>query len=102
MLDEIRQTLKKKFAITETVNPSVITGVQVERNREKKWLKLHQEAYATQVLAAHGMTDCNGAPTPLDPGTAREFMLLDEEKRDEPDVRVVKAYQTLVGELVWC
>ena len=97
-LDEIRTALKKKFKITETLNPAVITGVQVERDRKRHWCKLHQGAYTEQVLANHNMTNCKGTDTPLDPGTARAMMLL---PTGEVDVEVRRKYQTLVGELRW-
>ena len=46
-LDKLRVLLKKHFKIAEKRNPTVITGVQVERNRETLWLKIHQ---ARQLL----------------------------------------------------
>ncbi len=97
-LEKIRKTLSGKFDITEKINPDVITGVQIERDRQKHWLKIHQTAYTTEMLVKYGMAECKGADTPIDPGTARELMLL---PTDEKDVNVVKAYQTFVGELIW-
>ena len=98
-LEAVRTALKKKFKITETINPDVIVGVQVERNRLKQWLKLHQTAYGEGILAENNMTDCKGADNPMDPGTAKAMMLLPTD--DVPDHKVLKAYQTLVGQFIW-
>ena len=78
-LEKIEATLKTKFKITKKVNPTEITGVQVERNRARKWLKLYQGGFAERVLAKNNMTDCKVADTPMDPGTAKALMLLPTE-----------------------
>jgi hypothetical protein len=46
----VEKSLKSKFEITTKTNPNVITGVQVERNREKKWVTLHLTEYTTEML----------------------------------------------------
>ena len=97
-LARIRDTLTKKFKITEKRNPSVITGVQIVRDRKKGWLKLHQGAYVTNLLADYNMTDCNSTDTPMDPGTAKVLMLL---PTTHVDPVVLKLYQALVGCLIW-
>jgi hypothetical protein len=97
-IDAVRTCLSSKFKITEKVNPAVIVGVQVERNRSRRWLKLHQQARTETLLAKHNMTDCKGADTPMDPGTAKALMLL---PTDVPDPAACKKYQSLVGEFIW-
>jgi hypothetical protein len=97
-LSDIRSALSKKFEITEKRNPDIITGVQVERVREKMWLKLHQSAYAVGLLKKYNMEDCKEVDSPMDPGTARTLMLLPTE---ESDPQTVKEYQILIGELIW-
>jgi hypothetical protein len=97
-LDKIRTLLKKKFKITEKRNPAVITGVQVERNRDQRWLKIHQSAYVLDILNKNDMADCNGSNTPMDPGMARAMMML---PTDMVDLKAVKQYQVLVGAFIW-
>jgi hypothetical protein len=96
--ERIDATLKKDFEVVKIKNPEIITGVQIERNRPKKWLKLHQNAYIMKLLDKYEMTDCREVDTPMDPGTARALMLLPTAE-STPGIR--KAYQTLVGELIW-
>jgi hypothetical protein len=98
-IDALEATLLKKFKITVERNPSVVTGVQVERNREKKWLKLHQEAYIKELLTDYGMSDCNPSSTPFEPGEAKSMMLL--PLPETVDKEVVHKYQSLVGRLIW-
>ena len=45
-------TLKSKFELTTIFNPNIITGVQIERNRELRWTKLHQEAVRADERAS--------------------------------------------------
>lgn len=98
-LDEVEATLAKKFKITKSVNPSVVTGVQIIRDRPRGWLKLHQGAYVTGLLESYGMMDCHPVDTPMDPGTAKALMMLPTE--ETPNAATLKAYQTFVGEIIW-
>ena len=93
-LNQIDITLNTTFKITKIVNPEVVTGVQVERNKEARWLKLHQQAHIEQILDKNNMTDCRGTDTPMDPGTAKALMLLPIDA--EPDPKVVREYQSFV------
>jgi len=97
-LSFLSTTLKSKFELTEKLNPSVITGVQIERCRKTKWLKLHQGDYVNNMLVENNMQDCIPVDTPMDPGTARALMLLPTDVVDE---LVLKKYQSLVGSLLW-
>jgi hypothetical protein len=95
---KVEETMQKEFEITKERNPSVITGVQVERNREVKWLKLHQEAYIISILTDHDMLDCKSTDTPMDPGTMRAMMLL---PMDQVDPVAQTKYSQLIGCLIW-
>jgi len=97
-LSLLSSTLKSKFEITETLNPTLVTGVQIERDRKTKWMKLHQANYSTDLLKNFDMLDCNAVDTPMDPGTARALMLLPTEP---PDPAALHKYLRLVGSLLW-
>ena len=95
----VQKALEKEFKITKKVNPDVVLGVQIQRNRETKWLKIHQADYIKTLLTDYNMLDCKPASTPMDPGTARALMLL---PCDGPvDEEVVLKYQGLVGKYLW-
>ena len=97
-LAKLEAELKSDFKITVKRNPTVIMSIQLERNRDKKWLKLHQTAYVTALLDKHQMLNCTATDTPMDPGTAKALMML---PTDKPDPAVVPLYQALVGALMW-
>ena len=97
--DAIEAKLRKEFNITRTNDPKVVTGIQIERVREKKWLKLYQAGFILKMLKKWQMESCKPADTPMDPGTARAFMLL--EPATDPDPELLKLYQGLVGDLLW-
>ena len=75
-IEKLKTTLRKDFEITEKSDPALVMGVQVERNREKKWLKLHQAAYVDTILEAFGQSDCTPADTPMDASIVTDFMKL--------------------------
>jgi hypothetical protein len=79
----------------------MVTGVQIERNRSAKWLKLHQSAYIETILEEFGQTQCNAADTPMDPGTVEALMQLPVATEVESNSIVIKSYRKLVGMLIW-
>jgi len=92
--------LKKDFAIKVTEEPNVIMGVQIQRNRKHKWLKIHQEDYVNKILKKWKMDECHPTKQPLDPGVLKYD--LDEEIQPEYDEDESRAkYQEMVGELIW-
>ena len=97
-LEALEKSLSLKFEITKRVNPDVIVGVQVERDRGSRWLKLHQGAFVAQLLEDQGMSDCFACTTPITPGLVKTLM---ELPADQADPGVVKQYQVLVGCLIW-
>ena len=97
-LDHMVQTLSSKFEIVAKLNPKIITGVQILRERKMKFLKLHQGQYIREILETYGMTDCEPIDTPMDPATARALMLLPV---DQADPASISKFQSLVGCLIW-
>ena len=101
-ITKVHKVVEDKFKVRVKRNPDVILSVQVERDREKGWLKLHQEGYILDMLHKLKMENCKTASTPRDSGTATAIMLLpygEEHVIDYPEVR--KEYQQLVGMLIW-
>jgi hypothetical protein len=61
-LKKISDTLGARFKLTEKLNPTCITGVQIERVRGKNgWTKLHQTEYITNFLKEQGMEKAHPA-----------------------------------------
>ena len=94
----ITDTLEKTFTITVKKDPTIFCGVQIVRNREHRWMKLHQQAYTEELLDKYEMTDARPVDTPMDPGTAKVLMLL---PTDGATKESIKKYQEIVGGLMW-
>ena len=56
---KVENQLRKKFNITVKHNPQIIMGVQVERVRSKRWLKLHQQGFVQSMVDKYGMAQIN-------------------------------------------
>jgi hypothetical protein len=91
------ETLKKKFNITLIEEPKVFYGIQIERNRKKRWLKLHQTDYLVNLLKTEKMFDCNPCDTPLDVGIKDAKRLQMEEKYQIS----TKKFQEQLGAIMW-
>jgi hypothetical protein len=95
-------TLEKDFELVVKKDPTVITGVQIERDRKHKWLKLHQAAYIDGILAEFNMTDCTPLDhTPLGGGLQANFMALPVATAETADPVVQALYRKLIGLFIW-
>ena len=97
-LKKVRACLEKKFKITVKENPTHVTGVQIQRNREKKWAKLHQCDYVTKLLEKEHMLNSTPVDTPMDPGTAKVLMQLPQDAATPESTR---EYLSILGALMW-
>ena len=75
------------------VHYSYCVGIQVERDKDNKRMKLHQAQYLTNLLEKFGMQDCKPVATPVDQSTK----LLPNEG---PPVNK-EQYQALIGGLTY-
>jgi hypothetical protein len=91
------QTLKKKFNITLIDEPKLYYGIQIERDRDKRWLKLHQTDYLVNLLKTENLFDCNSCDTPLDVNIKDASPLQMEEKYKAS----TKKFQEQLGAIMW-
>ena len=89
--------LKKVFELVVVNDPKVYVGIQIERDRSKGTMLLHQEDSVLKLLTMSGLMDCNPAKTPMQTG-----LVLKEPSTvvTEPNERNFP-YQSLVGQLIW-
>jgi hypothetical protein len=92
------ETLEKEFKIKIITNPTSITGVQLVRNREKKWAKLHLTEYTEKLLEDEQMLNSHPVSVPIDAGTTKAVMLLPQ---DDHSPESIKLFQGLLGKLMW-
>jgi hypothetical protein len=87
-----------KLEVKMTLNPKIFCGVQIERDRENRWLKLHQQAYTENLVQEYRKDNARPVDTPMDPGTAKHLMQLPTEDSTPTSI---KAFQEIVGKLMW-
>ena len=66
-LDMVEQLIAKEFTYTKIMNPASYLSLQIERDRPRRWLKIHQGKYILEKLAKFRMDKANPAKIPLDP-----------------------------------
>ena len=94
--EKLIDTMEAKFKITKTINPTCITGVQVERVRGKNgWTKLHQTEYTLNFLKEQKMEGARSVDTPMDPGTAKLLMELPQDKFTKDSIKIFQ--DTMAG-----
>ncbi|CAI7875360.1 unnamed protein product [Closterium sp. NIES-54] len=73
-------------------------GLQIERDVERRWLKVHQSHYISGVIERYGVTGGCTVMTPFPAGfklkkAAKEDDVLEDEQRNE--------YQSLIGSVIY-
>ena len=97
--DELVRQLQKRYEITVMGDPTLLLGIHIERDREKRTLTMSQNRYIRKILEKAKMDDCNPVSTPMDPNVA----LCKTEKQDDDDneERTDKDYAARIGELLY-
>jgi Reverse transcriptase (RNA-dependent DNA polymerase) len=66
ILNEIKEGLSREFEMKDMGQARMCLGFRIFRNRSERKLTLSQEKYALSVLSRFGMSDANGARTPME------------------------------------
>ena len=93
MLHREKGALQQRFEMKDLGEVHYCLGIQVERDKDNKRMKLHQAQYLTNLLEKFGMQDCKSVTTPVDQSTK----LLPNE--GEPVNK--EQYQSLIGGLTY-
>ena len=94
-----REALMSRFRLVTTPNPTVVLGIQVERVRKLRWMKLHQRDFIIKLLSKWRMGECRARSTPL-----RVPLEKDPEPRAKDTAKDLKFrgyYREIVGSLLW-
>lgn len=71
-------------------------GMEIQRCRTTRTVRITQTAYLKKVLSRFGMAKCAPAPTPMVVGTQLQEELVDQAPSD-----VVQLYQSMVGSVMY-
>ena len=66
-LDDVKQALSARFKMKDLGPARYCLGLQIDRNRARRTLRISQSQYLRDVLARFGMQDCRPVHAPLDP-----------------------------------
>ena len=94
---KIFKMIGDSFTLKITKDPKIFIGLEIERDREKGYLKIHQQSSINKLLNEMNMADCKSCPTPMVPGyelpDPRKVILNDEDRKIP--------FQNAVGSLIW-
>ncbi|GJE99589.1 polyprotein [Phanerochaete sordida] len=93
-LEELKADIAHHFAITQTGALKNFVGIQVDRDRTRRTITIHQNRYITVILERFGMLDCNPVATPLDPNVKLIPLTEDEAPIEAP-------YAAAIGSLMY-
>lgn len=94
VLNSIIDELSKSFEIT-LGDGLMFIGLQIERDRIEKSMRIHQKAYITQIIERFGMNDAKPVFIPADP-----HAILGPVKENESEIPNVP-YRDAVGSLMF-
>ena len=111
-LEMVEKLIAKEFKYTKVMNPASYLSLQIERDRPRRWLKIHQGKYILEKLAEFQMDKTNPAKIPLDPSVRNVIIAVEGEKipPDKEKYQLViaertptikKEYQRIVGSLMF-
>ena len=96
LMSNLKRELQNMFEVTDLGDPSKIVGIEIERNREKRELKISQTQYIESILKKNGLVDSNAVGSPLDPKIKLEPIAQVSEMKDRSN-----NYASLIGSLMY-
>ena len=99
-LDAIKVKINKLWKCkSEPAN--VFVGFQIVRDRSKRTLWIHQEAYTTRLLNKLGMSNRNPRALPIAAGTVLKSTEHDLDRYQEVGEDQAVIYRTIVGSVIY-
>ncbi|PNX87561.1 copia-type polyprotein, partial [Trifolium pratense] len=92
MIHAFKESMKKKFAMTDLGKMKFFLGVEVIQSKEGIFINQHK--YAVEILKRFGMENCNEVCSPIVPGSK----LIKDENGSAADAR---EYKQMVGSLMY-
>ncbi|CAJ2655214.1 unnamed protein product [Trifolium pratense] len=92
MIQAFKESMKKRFAMTDLGKMKYFLGVEVIQSKEGIFINQHK--YAVEILKRFGMEHCNEVCSPIVPGSK----LVKNENESAADAR---EYKQMVGSLMY-
>jgi Reverse transcriptase (RNA-dependent DNA polymerase) len=95
-LKEIKMALGSRFDMTDIGEAKYFLGIEVERNRASRTIRISQRKYINDTLAKFGMTESKPTSTPMDTSLklSKDMSQITGVKHDFADECI---YQSAVG-----
>jgi transposase InsO family protein len=100
-IDHFKKLLKERFRMTDLGPAQQFLGLSIVRDRKRRILFLHQQAYIETLLAKHGLSNCNGHWTPMATGSKLRKIESNTENVEILAPEGQRKYQSIVGSLMW-
>ena len=99
-VQKAKEELQEKYGMTDGGEVNYLLGIQVERNRERGEILLHQQKYVDELLEKYPPDSNHGVSTPLDP---KVFLSHDQSPttREGRAAMAGKPYREVVGSLMY-
>jgi len=97
ILTEFLNDLKEAFEI-KIKEPRFSVGFEIERNRERRTIKLHQSSYIAKIVEKFRMDDAKTSTVPVNPSVklSKEMCPINDEEKEEMRC---KPYDEVLGSL---
>lgn len=91
-INEIKRELENSFEMVSLGPVRKFLGMEIDRNVERKEIKIHQKPYIDRVFTKFKMKDCKSVATPCEIGL----------KLDKPEENTCASpYRELIGSLIY-
>ena len=98
---KVENLIAKDFKYTKKPDPDHVTQVQIIRDRNHRWLKLHQRPFIDELLDFWKLSDCHPADTPMEPSVPSTPWEPNSDKEGEMTLLARKEFMSIVGSLMW-
>ena len=98
-VQRVKGQLSTKYRMKDLGEAKSFIGIQIERDRPKLIVRLHQQKHIEGILDTFGMTACNGLNVPLD----RSIKLISTASTESTELNGddITRYQSIVGKLIY-
>ena len=90
-INDLKAQLQQEFEMKDLGDLKYFLGIQVNRDRSRKLIHIHQAGYINMILERYGMQNSNPAKTPLSAGTKLVKAEVDDVLTDSTQ------FQSIVG-----
>jgi hypothetical protein len=101
-IEDIKKQLEKRFEIKDLGPVSFFLGIQIERDRKQRIIRINQSTYLSKLLESNGLHDLKPADIPLSPGFPKSLYLNNEKSNGKSNSKsITKEFQHLLGGLMY-